>query len=126
MFMREFLSITKALGDETRVRALLALRDGELCLCHLIHLLDLAPATLSKHMDLLFQAGLVERRKEGRWCYFRLAGRDANRLVQRALKWTMEAVADDPAIDRDARSLLKIRGADLKDLSACYKSCARC
>jgi len=70
--LREFLSISKALGDENRLRALLALQDGELCLCHIIQLLELAPATLSKHMDLLVQAGLVERRKEGRWCYFRL------------------------------------------------------
>ena len=48
--MREFLSVAKALGDETRVRALLALRGGELCLCHMIQLLELAPATLSKRL----------------------------------------------------------------------------
>ena len=120
--MREFLSITKALSDETRVRALLALRGGELCLCHVIRLLDLAPATLSKHMDLLVQAGLVERRKDGRWCHFRLAGRQASPAAQRALKWATEALAGDPVIQRDTHALKKLRRTDLKELSACYKS----
>ena len=120
--MQEFLAITKALGDETRVRALLALRDGELCLCHIIELLQLAPATLSKHMDLLVQAGLIERRKDGRWCYFRLAGREAPPAVRRALKWTLEALADDPAVRRDVEVLKKVKRMALKELSACYRS----
>lgn len=120
--MQEFLSITKALSDETRVRALLALRGGELCLCHIIQLLQLAPATLSKHMDLLVQAGLVERRKDGRWCYFRLAGANAQPAVRRVLRWTMDTLADDPVIRRDAEALNKIRCVDLKELSACYRS----
>jgi len=120
--MQEFLSITKALSDDTRVRALLALRGGELCLCHIIQLLQLAPATLSKHMDLLVQAGLVERRKEGRWCYFRLAGANAQPAVRRALRWTMDALAGDPVVGRDVERLKRIRCADPKELSACYKS----
>ena len=120
--MREFLSVAKALGDETRVRALLALRGGELCLCHMIQLLELAPATLSKHMDLLVQAGLVERRKDGRWCYFRLAGRQASPAVQRALKWAVEILAGDPVVARDDATLKKLRRTDLKELSACYKN----
>jgi len=120
--MREFLSIAKALSDENRVRALLALRDGELCLCHVIQLLDLAPATLSKHMDLLVQAGLVQRRKDGRWCYFRVAGRQASPAVQRALRWAMDALAGDAVIRRDADALRRIRNADPKELSACYRS----
>jgi len=120
--VREFLSITKALSDEMRVRALLALREGELCLCQLIELLDLAPATVSKHMDMLVRAGLVERRKDGRWCYFRLAGRQASSAVQRALKWATDTLAADPLLGRDADALKKLRKVDLKELSACYKS----
>jgi DNA-binding transcriptional ArsR family regulator len=64
--VRDFLSITKALSDEARVRALLAVKDGELCLCQIIHLLRLAPSTVSKHMSILVQAGLLECRKERR------------------------------------------------------------
>jgi len=71
--MREILSITKALGDETRVRALLSVKDGELCLCQIIEVLGLAPSTVSKHMNVLQQAGLVQRRKRGKWHFYRLA-----------------------------------------------------
>ena len=70
--MREFLTITKALSDESRVRALLSIKDGELCLCQIIEVLGLSPATVSKHMNLLYQAGLVQRRKEGKWQFYRL------------------------------------------------------
>ena len=72
--MREFMSITKALADENRVRMLLALRDGELCVCQITELFGLAPSTISKHLSILYQAGLVESRKEGRWIYYSPAG----------------------------------------------------
>ena len=65
--MNELLNITRALADESRVRALLALRQGELCVCQLTELFGAAPSTVSKHLSVLYQAGLVESRKEGRW-----------------------------------------------------------
>ena len=73
--MREFMAAAKALADENRVRVLLFLRGGkELCLCQIVEMLGLAPSTVSKHMAVLYQAGLVESRKEGRWIYYRLPG----------------------------------------------------
>lgn len=120
--MREFLAITKALSDKTRVRALVALRDGELCLCHIVGLLGLAPSTASKHLDVLVQARLVERRKDGRWAHFRLAGRDAAPAVRQALRWALHALAGDPGLARDARRLSALRACDPKELAACYKS----
>jgi DNA-binding transcriptional ArsR family regulator len=120
--MRSFLGITKALSDETRVRALLALRDGELCLCHVVGLLELAPSTVSKHLDILCQAGLVERRKEGRWCHFRLAERSTEPMVRHALRWVLEALADNATIAKDAQRLAGLRRKDLQELGACYRS----
>jgi ArsR family transcriptional regulator, arsenate/arsenite/antimonite-responsive transcriptional repressor len=120
--VRAFLDITKALSDETRVRAMVALRDGELCLCHVVGLLELAPSTVSKHLDLLVRAGLVERRKDGRWAYFRLADRTAPAAVRQALRWALESLGDDATIARDAKRLASLRCCDLKELSACYKS----
>ena len=51
--MKEFLAITKALSDENRVRALMALTGGELCVCQVIELLGLTPSTVSKHLAAL-------------------------------------------------------------------------
>jgi len=120
--MYPVLRITKALSDETRLRALLALRDGELCLCHVVGLLELAPSTVSKHLDVLCQAGLVQRRKDGRWTHFRLAGRAAPPAVRQALRWVLATLADDPAVTRDAQRLAALRRRDPQELTACYKS----
>jgi DNA-binding transcriptional ArsR family regulator len=114
--------IAKALGDESRVRAMLSLRDGELCLCQIIDLLGLSPSTISKHMDILQQAGLVERRKEGRWHYFRLADRQASPVVRRAIKWVLESLHDEPVAVGDAKKLCCVRRKDLREVSVCYKN----
>ena len=71
--MQDRLDVLKALADETRLRALYALRGGELCVCQLIALLELAPSTVSKHLSILRAARLVESRKDGRWMYYRLS-----------------------------------------------------
>ena len=55
--MRDFMAITKALSDPNRVRILLALRDGELCVCQITELFGFAPSTVSKHLSILHGAG---------------------------------------------------------------------
>lgn len=119
--MKQFLAITKALSDETRVRALLSLRKGELCLCQIIDLLGMSPSTISKHMDLLRQAGLVERRKDGRWQYFSLAKKDAPPSVRHALAWALKVLEDEAITLADARKLCCVRKKDLEEVSACYR-----
>ena len=69
--MNDLMDVLKALADANRLRALRALQGGELCVCRLIALLDLAPSTVSKHLSILRAARLVESRKEGRWLYYR-------------------------------------------------------
>ena len=63
--MREFMTVIKALAEENRVRVVLALRERELCVCQIVELLGLAPSTVSKHLSILYQAGLLESRKDG-------------------------------------------------------------
>ena len=120
--MHEILSITKALSDETRVRALLSIRDGELCLCQIIEVLGLAPSTVSRHMNVLQQARLVERRKNGRWHFYRLTDGPAGGAARRALFWIVKELGDDPRIQQDARKVRSVRKEDLEKLSACYRT----
>jgi len=103
--MREFIAITKALADPTRVRLLLALDAGELCVCQLTELVKLAPSTVSKHMATVRQAGLVEARKDGRWIYYRLPDSRAPRSVRQVLRWARGDLADDPQIENDRKAL---------------------
>ena len=67
----------KALGDPTRVRLLsliAASGDGEACICDLTEPVGLSQPTVSHHMKLLTEAGLVEREQRGKWAYFRVVG----------------------------------------------------
>ena len=114
--MFEFMNITKALADENRVRALLALQGGELCVCQIIDLLGLAPSTVSRHMSVLRQARLVQARKEGRWMYYRLPGKSAPAAVRDALVWVKKSLARDERILMDAGRLKEILKVDRKTL----------
>ena len=60
----------KSLSDETRVRILMMIYHHELCLCHLMCIFDLANSTVSKHLDILKRAGLINKRKQARYHYF--------------------------------------------------------
>ena len=120
--MREFFSITKALSDESRVRALLTIKDGELCLCQIIEVLGLSPSTVSKHMNVLQQAGLVLRRKAGKWHYYRLADGETSAVARRALVWALEELKDDLEVREDVRRTREVRRQQLEELSACYRS----
>jgi ArsR family transcriptional regulator len=114
--MQDILIIAKALADESRLRALCALQQGELCVCQIIELLGLAPSTVSKHMSILRQAGLVKGRKEGRWMHYRLPGRNTSRAVQDAIRWACGSFSKSSEIRRDARRLKKILSMDRKEL----------
>jgi len=106
--MRDFMAVVRALADENRVRALLALRERELCLCQIIELLGLAPSTVSKHMTILKQARLVDSRKNGRWNYYRLADEDAPVEANEALAWVRKALSSDPQTCKDDARLEQI------------------
>jgi DNA-binding transcriptional ArsR family regulator len=106
--MRSILAITKALSDRNRLRVLMALRDKELCVCQIIEMLGLAPSTVSKHLSLLWQARLVDARKEGRWMHYRLVDRRAGRRAADAIKWAVRSLAEDAEIRRDAEKLKAI------------------
>jgi DNA-binding transcriptional ArsR family regulator len=121
--MRVLMNITKALADENRVRTLLALRAGELCVCQITELFKLAPSTISKHLSILHQAGLVESRKDGRWIYYRLPRAGAAPAVRAAIRWVARSAAAEPRIVQDGQRLKKILRLDPVEL--CQRQCAK-
>lgn len=116
MRLSDFRAVAKALADENRLRALMALRGRELCACQIIELLGLAPSTVSKHMSLLRQAGLVIGRKDGRWMHYRLPGPEAPAPVREALAWVKGSVGRAPRLREDARRLKEILKLDPEEL----------
>jgi DNA-binding transcriptional ArsR family regulator len=120
--MLEILNITKALSDENRVRALMMLKGGELCVCQIIEMLGLAPSTVSKHMSILRQANLVESRKQGRWMYYSLADNYAPVQIKQAIDWVISNAANDLKIQQDKKKLHKLLTIDKEELCKMQRS----
>ena len=65
--------IFKAFCDENRIRILKLLRGGEKCACRLLEELSISQPTLSHHMKILCDSGIVVGRKEGKWMHYRIS-----------------------------------------------------
>jgi len=65
-------NILKALGHPTRLWMAEQLADGEKCVCELAEFIDADFSTISKHLSVLKQAGVVEDEKRGKQVYYRL------------------------------------------------------
>ena len=70
--MEEIMKPLKALGDESRVRILWMLEERPLCVCELTEALGLAQSTVSRHLQLLEDAGFILAEKESQWRNYRL------------------------------------------------------
>jgi len=103
--LEAFEIVSSAVADPSRVRILKLLEPGELCVCQITAVLDLAPATISKHLALLKSAGLVQQRREGKWVYYRLAGHALNDYARPFLSLVANSLCDDSTIAEDRRLL---------------------
>jgi DNA-binding transcriptional ArsR family regulator len=111
-YMREFMAITKALSDPSRVRILLALRRRELCVCRITELFGFAPSTMSKHLSILHHAGLIQSRKSERWVYYRLPDKSMPAAIREALDWVQQSLAKTQETRTDAKKLKRILKID--------------
>lgn len=66
----DVVTICKALGDSNRLQIVQILSDGEKCGCKLLETFEITQPTLSHHMKILCECGLVNDRKEGKWNHY--------------------------------------------------------
>lgn len=78
----------KALSDENRIRILKLLQSGEKCACVLLDDLRITQPTLSHHMKMLCDSGIVVGRKEGKWTHYSISPDGANRAMECLLALT--------------------------------------
>lgn len=114
--MQDILDVLKALADETRLRALGALKGGELCVCQLVALLDLAPSTVSKHLTILRAARLVDSRKDGRWMYYRLSKECRAPSTGKLLALLFKDMAKTSRMVADRKRLRQVCGENMETL----------
>ena len=72
--------VFKALSDENRIRILKLLHGGEKCACKLLEELNISQPTLSHHMKILCDSGLVTGRREGKWTHYAICCEGVRRV----------------------------------------------
>ena len=78
----EIAKVFKAFCDENRLQILEQLRTGEKCACKLLEELHIGQSTLSHHMKILCDSGVVQGRKEGKWVHYSIDPTGAERARQ--------------------------------------------
>lgn len=102
--MKKTAQTFKALADETRLRIVALLAEGELCVCDLMAILDLPQSTISRHLAYLRNAAWVEDRRQGVWMYYRLAGEN-NPLISELLPLLKARLPEVPRARCDRQAL---------------------
>jgi ArsR family transcriptional regulator, arsenate/arsenite/antimonite-responsive transcriptional repressor len=101
--MRDIAAFFKVLADEARLRMLwLLFNHRELCVCDFIEVLGITQSKASRHLRILYRAGLVTDRREGLWVYYTLRPVQ-DRLAKHHLEKLRPHLADRP----DAALLLE-------------------
>lgn len=90
------VEVFRLLADATRIRIVLALRDGELSVNTLAELVDRSPAAVSQHLAKLRWGKLVRVRQEANRAFYRLTDEHAMRLVIEAIRQAEHAVDETP------------------------------
>ena len=109
--MNDVVLLGKAFSDPTRVRILAALHRSELCVCELADAMEMGLSTLSTHLQIIRQAGVIATRREGKWIYYALDPEHAA-LMARLFEHFADALAGDRRLKRDAQRIderLKLR-----------------
>lgn len=92
---KDMARVFKAFCDENRLQILELLKDGEKCACKLLDELQISQSTLSHHMKILCDAGVVNGRKEGKWVHYSIDVNGAE-YAQHLLKQQLKLNAEHP------------------------------
>jgi len=114
--LKTYLTVTKALADETRTRIIKLLEYNELCVCQIQAVIGLGQSTISKHLSILKNAGLVEIRKEGIWIYHRLSENSEDRYVCEMLNMIRGFLNEEPVVQADREKAVEFRQIGLEEI----------
>ena len=111
----QLVDAAKGLAHPARLRLVGMLATGELCVCQMTSVLELAPSTVSQHLSVLARGGLVAERKDGKLVFYRL--RD-DAPAAPLLAPLLELLAADPAAQADRRLVARLRRIPVATLCA--------
>jgi ArsR family transcriptional regulator len=92
----------RAFSDSTRLRILHLLLNGEMCVCDIVSITRVPQPTASRHLAYLRRAGLIEKRRQGLWAYYKLTS-PKSAFHQSLVKCLKECFRDVPELASDAK-----------------------
>ena len=104
--MEDLVSLFKAFADETRLKIIKLLAEGELCVCDIVAALDMQQSKVSFHLGVLKKAGLIQDRRQGKWTHYRIQDGDVFRRM--LILTTLEKVPGS-AMSEDKKRLATFR-----------------
>ena len=107
--MDTVLNIFKALSDETRLRILKLLENGELCVCDIVAALDMIQPKVSFHLGVLKEVSLIKDRRQGKWIHYSIDDSDIFKrflLLSTLERISAETVSEDT---RRLKDFLKVK-----------------
>ena len=107
--MKDFIRVMKALSDPNRVKIIKMLQHRTMCVCEMQEALQVAQPTVSKHLKLLEDAGLVDFNKEGIWVNYYLADGSSSPYVATVLGNLRHWLEDDLEVSDLVERLPTIR-----------------
>ncbi len=106
--MKEVARLLKAVSEDIRLRILLLLTYGELCVCDIMEILSLPQSTISRHLAYLKNAGFIDDRRSGVWTYYRIY-EEGDRLRKRLINLLKEELKDLPSTKSDVEALMRYK-----------------
>lgn len=101
--LAEIEQLFKALADSNRLRILAVLQWGELCVCQLMGILGLSQSTVSKHLAILKEAGLLTEQQRGKRTFYTLSDDFSSPLVSTVVRAALDALQESPELAEDRR-----------------------
>ena len=96
--MKPLIRVMKALSDPSRIKIMKMLEAKPLCVCEITEILGLAQSTISKHLKILEDAGLIDSWKDGSWVIYRFAENPDNPYAEIIGEHLKEWLFDNPEI----------------------------
>ncbi len=122
--MNDLVMIFRSLSDETRLRIIKLLEEGELCVCDIVAALNMVQPKVSFHLSTLKESGLIKDRKQGKWIHYSLNEKD---IFRRMLILSVCERMQDNTISGDRKRLHAFLGnKDAGGKAVSLKRKARC
>lgn len=115
--MDEFLKISKAISDRNRVRILKMLEVKPLCVCEITNILNVANSTVSNHLSILKESGLIIDKKDGKWVEYQINKGKSKELQNEVLGLVSKYLNDEDETINDAISCRKVNRLEISMLN---------